>query len=234
MKKIAFFVEGQTEQIFIDQLIRNTFSYNKIDIEELQFFGKEDNRRIRTIRSVSSDTSSEYFIRVYDCHGGNENSTVKSDIREQFMKLLGESFTFIIGLRDVYPLSDTDKLKSMMIINLPDDSKLPIKIFFAVREIEAWFIAEEKHYALIDDLLTISYVNQIVGFDITTLSTETIHHPSLTLKTIYQSVGKDYNKKKWEIERTVHCLDYENLYIAVRDRNNSLNELLDCLDGLIP
>ena len=234
MKKVAVFVEGQTEQIFIDQLIKHIFGHNKVDIEELQFLGKEDNRRIRTMRSISTEPAVEYFFRIYDCHGGNENSTVKSDIIEQYMKLKGESFTLIIGLRDVYPLPDADKLEFMMKIDLPDDSRLLIKIFLAVREIEAWFIAEEKHYRFIDELLSVPHVNKIVGFDIMTISTETINQPSLTLKTIYQSVGKDYNKKKWEVQRTVHCIDYENLYLAVRNRNNSLNELLICLDGLMP
>jgi uncharacterized protein (DUF1919 family) len=41
-------------------------------------------------------------------------------------------------------------------------------------------------------------------------------------------------KKRWEAERTVHGLDYDNLYLNVRTRNNSLNELLTCLDELIP
>ncbi len=76
--------------------------------------------------------------------------------------------------------------------------------------------------------------NTDVGFDITTASTESIRHPSSILKQIYQKVGKDYKKKKWEAERTVNDLDYENLYIHVRHRSNSLNELLTCLDGLIP
>jgi hypothetical protein len=87
---------------------------------------------------------------------------------------------------------------------------------------------------LIDESLTIHSVNSIIGIDIAITSTESIDHPSLTLKQIYQSVGKDYNKKKWEAERTVYVLDYENVYLCVRNRNKSLNELLTCLDGLIP
>ena len=66
MIKIAFFVEGQTERIFIDLLIKQIFGHNKVDIEELQFFGKEGYRRISTIRSINSETSAEYLFRVYD------------------------------------------------------------------------------------------------------------------------------------------------------------------------
>ena len=233
MKKIAVFVEGQTEQVFASELVKQIFGHIKVAVEELQLMGKEGSRYVRTIRSVDTESSTDYFFRIYDCQGGNIESTVKSEIREQFPILINESFSFIIGIRDVYPLPDLDMLKSMMDRELPSNTMLPIKIFLAVREIEAWFLAEEKHYSLIDESLTIPHINKIVGFDIMTNSTETINHPSLTLKTIYQSVGKDYKKKKWETERTVYCIDYENLYLNVRKRNESLNELLICLDGLI-
>ncbi|MDR1586146.1 MAG: hypothetical protein LBS57_01675 [Treponema sp.] len=231
MKKVAVFVEGQTELVFADELVRHIFGHAKVDVETLQFSGKEGSRRIRTIRSVNAASSTEYLFRIYDCQGGNENSTVKSDIREQFSRLLSESFSYIVGLRDVYPLLDIEKLKSMIDMELPNAPSLPVKIFLAVREIEVWFLAEENHYLLIDGALTVPYVNSMIGFDITTISTESIDHPSFVLKQIYQSIGKDYNKKKWEVERTVYVLDYENLYLTVRKRNNSLNELLSCLDG---
>jgi hypothetical protein len=234
MKRVAVFVEGQTEQVFADELIRHIFGHAKVDIEHLQFSGREGSRRIRTIRSVGVTSSAQYLFRIYDCRGGSENSTVKSDIKEQFSRLLEESFSYIVGIRDVYPLPNLQILKSMLNFELPNDPSLPVKIFLAVREIEAWFLAEENHYRLIDRSLTIPYVNSIIGIDITTASTETIDHPSLVLKQIYQSVGKDYNKKKWEAERTVYDLNYENLYLCVRNRNNSLAELLSCLDGLIP
>jgi hypothetical protein len=234
MKKVAVFVEGQTEQIFADELVLHIFGHAKVAIEELRFSGKEGSRRIRTIRSADAASFSEYLFRIYDCQGGNENSTVKSDIKDQFPRLLSESFSYIVGIRDVYPLSDIELLKSKINVALPDNSSLPVKIFLAVREIEAWFLAEENHYLLIDESLTISHVNSIAGFDITVTSTESVGHPSLVLRKIYQSIGKDYNKKKWEMERTVYVLDYENLYLNVRRRNNSLNELLTCLDGLIP
>ena len=234
MKKVAVFVEGQTEQVFASELVKQIFGHIKVAVEELQLSGKEGLRRIRTIRSINTESSKDYFFRIYDCHGGDIESTVKSEIREQFPILINESFSFIIGIRDVYPLPDFDMLKSMMNKELPSNTMLPIKIFLAVREVEAWFLAEEKHYPLIDESLTTSLVNKIIGFDITTTSTETIDHPSLTLKTVYQSVGKDYKKKKWEAKRTVDALDYENLYLNVRKRNDSLDELLTCLDRLIP
>jgi hypothetical protein len=234
MKKVAVFVEGQTEQVFAEELVRHIFGHAKVDIEQLRFSGKENSRRIRTIRSMGITSPAQYLFRIYDCQGGGENSTVKSDIKEQFSCLLGESFSYIVGIRDVYPLPDLEKLKSMLSLGLPNEPSLPVEIFLAVREIEAWFLADENHYQSIDGSLTVPHINSIVGIDITIDSTETIDHPSVVLRQIYQSIGKNYNKKKWEVERTVYNLDYENLYLNVRNRNVSLNGLLTCLDELIP
>jgi hypothetical protein len=230
MKKVAVFVEGQTELIFAGELIRHIFGHNNVDIEEQEIISHQ----VQTIRSVDDTSSTAYFFRIYDCHGGGNASTVISDIKEQFSSLIKASFSYIIGIRDVYPATDLVKLRSGLSSGLPPTATPPVEIFLAVREIEAWFLAEENHYSLMDESLTIPLVNEIVKFDITTTSTEKINHPSSILRAIYQSVGKDYRKKKWEVEHTVYALDYENLYLAVRYRNNSLNELLTCLDRLIP
>jgi hypothetical protein len=69
MTKVAVFVEGQTEQVFAHELIQHIFGHAKVDIEQLQFFGKEGYRRIRTIRSVDTESSIQYLFRIYDCQG---------------------------------------------------------------------------------------------------------------------------------------------------------------------
>jgi hypothetical protein len=231
MKKIAVFVEGQTEQVFATELVRHIFGHAKVDVETFQFSGKTGARKINIIQSVNIFPQTSYYFRIYDCHGGGENSTVRSDIIEQASSLQNQSFSCIIGIRDVYPLLDAIKLKDM-INNGFENYKTPIKIFLAIREIESWFLSEELHYQLVNPSLTVPVVNSIIGFDITAISTETLPRPSLTLKNIYKHVGLDYNKKKWETERTVLNLDYDNLYISVRKRNDSLNELLTCFDTI--
>jgi hypothetical protein len=239
MRKIAIFVEGQTEQVFVEELLKNIFGKTKLNIETLQFSGKEGIRQIRIIRSVSITSSTKYLLRIYDCHGGGENSTVKSDIIEQFPHLIRESFSYIIGIRDVYPLLDIVKLKSMINISLPCNPILPVKIIFAVREIEAWFLSEETHYPKISSRISYETANEIAGYenpgiDVSKDDTEIIFHPSDILKQIYMKGGTTYDKSKKKVQRTVSVLNYENLYMNVRNRNNSLNELLTCLDGLIP
>jgi hypothetical protein len=234
MKKIAIFVEGQTEQVFTDRLVRHIFGHSNVDVKFLQFSGKEGLRHIHILRLENITSSIKYLFYIYDCHGGGEKSTVKSDIVEQFPRLVKESFSYIIGIRDVHPLSSLDRLKIMMNTNLPNNPVLPVKIILAVREIEAWFLAEETHYPKISDRLSFEIANRIIGIDVSRDTTEDIKHPSNTLKQVYIEGGTTYDKSKKKVQRTVDAISYENLYINVRKRNNSLNELLTCLDGLIP
>jgi hypothetical protein len=234
MKKIAFFVEGQTEQIFVDKLVRHIFGQDNIGVEVLRFSGKESARRIRTIRVADKNSNVQYLFRIYDCHGGGENSVVKSDILEQFQHLKDETFSHIIGIRDVYPLLNIIKLRTLLNKSLPTVPKMTINIFLAVMEIEAWFIAEENHYKKISRKLSFETANKIAGIDVRADSTESIPHPSETLKKIYQEARTTYNKSEEKVQRTVNALDYKNLCANVRNRNNSLNEFLTCLDALIP
>ena len=233
MKKVAIFVEGQTEQIFSDKFVRHIFGHTKVNVETLQFSGKEGARYIRVIRLTNITSSTKYSFYIYDCHGGGNNSTVKSDIIELFPSLVNKSFSYIIGIRDVFPLLDVNKLKTLMNINLPNNPVLPVKVILAIREIEAWFLAEETHYPKISKNLSFSTANAIAGIDVSKDNTEIIPHPSDTLKQIYIKGGTTYDKSMDKVQRTVDALDYENLYLAVRHRNNSLNELLTCLEGLV-
>jgi hypothetical protein len=234
MRKIAMFVEGQTEQIFATELIKWIFDRRKIAIESLQFTGKIGSRKMAVIQSskAAHNEDTAYYFRIYDCHGGGENSTVKSDIIEQLESLCREGFSDIIGIRDVYPAADIELLRKMLRYGIPRTA-IPINIVLAVQEIEAWFIAEHKHYEKICPMLTLKVANSVAGIDVSKESTEVLPHPAETLNIIYHRAGYAYRKRKCQIERTVEALDYGNLYLNVRARNKSLNELLVCLENII-
>ncbi|MCL2100111.1 MAG: hypothetical protein FWH22_00155 [Fibromonadales bacterium] len=232
MKKIALFVEGQTEQLFAVELIRQIFDRRKIAIESTHFTGKIGARKITIIQSTIATQKTAYYFRIYDCRGGGDNSTVKSDVVDQLASLGREGFSSVIGIRDVYPLTDIALLRKMLRYGIPK-TNIPINIVLAVREIEAWFIAEETHYEKLSPLLSIKVANAVTGIDLQKDSTESLEHPAEILHEIYHRAELAYRKRKRHVERTVEALDYENLYLNVRNRNSSLNELLDCLDGLL-
>jgi len=237
MKRIALFVEGQTEQIFAGKLLCEFIGKRRLCIRNLDssiLKNCTENPILFTAQDIDMDT--EYYFEIYDCGGDNK---VQSTIRDNFDSLRKASFSFVIGIRDVHPNSDLDKLRAMVDAYLPNNPVLPVRIIFAVREVEAWFLAEETHYHRIHKLLSFEVANkiagkEIAGIDVSKDSTETIWHPADTLKRIYMKGKTTYNKHEGKVQRTVDALNYENLYINVRRRNNSLNELLTCLERLIP
>jgi hypothetical protein len=234
VKKIAVFVEGQTEKIFSAELFSQFFSERRLHIvshEMRELYHKAQ------IDKFTTDEPKDYFFVIYDC---GTDDKVKSDIIENFPRLKKAGFSYIIGIQDLYNPQrakkgiDTEKFKKSINIGLPHE--IPTRIFLAINETEAWFIAEENHYSAISPDLTLDIVNSIAGIDVQKDSTETIRHPALVLDKIYRAGGRQsgYSKKEYVIKEVVGKLDYDNLYNAVRYRNNSLNELLTCLDGLIP
>jgi len=233
MKKVALFVEGQTEVIFISEMIRQIFDEKKVEIvvpNKQKIYNK-----IRT-DTFKIDTTKEYYFLLYNC-GTDEQ--VKSNIKDNYQKLLQADFIHIIGLQDLFnpqrKKRGIDDKKFRESINADILQTIPAKIYFAIQEIEAWFIAEDKHYLKISSALSIEKVNSIAGIDIQKDDTEKIPHPTVILDEIYKAGGrKGYSKNEYAVKDVVSKLDFSNLYLTVRNRNNSLNELLICLDRLIP
>jgi hypothetical protein len=234
MKKIAFFVEGQTERIFISELLDQLFSEHKKVIKTQQI---RELYGIVSIESIRTDESKDYYIVIYDC---GTDGKVKSDILENYQKLLESGFIYIIGLQDFFNPQrkktgvTVQRLKKALNFDL--DQVIPTEIFLAVQEIEAWFIADDKHYEVIIPGFSFDNINAIAGINVQTDDSEKITHPTVVLDKIYREGGRTsgYSKHEYVVKDIVRKLDYENLYLNVRNRNNSLNELLICLDGLIP
>jgi hypothetical protein len=227
MKKIALFVEGQTEQIFVKKLIEQVISPNKVTMTTYQLRGgTKSTRNLILLETQSVTQQTDYYFAIYDC--GND-SKVKEDIIENLPSMEKNGFSMVIGIRDVYPNNDNiAHLRRYLMFGIPSTS-IPTQIVLAVNEVEAWFLAEENHYQKIDTRLSLDKVNAIAEIDVSKDSTEIIAHPTEKLQLIYK-----YTKSKNKVSRIVNALDYVNLYINVRQRNNSFNELLTHLDGILP
>ena len=70
MKKIAFFVEGQTEQLFINKLLIEIAGQKNISIELEQFqgYGRRPTKNIYP-RTTSSPISPNHYALIHDCRG---------------------------------------------------------------------------------------------------------------------------------------------------------------------
>lgn len=108
MTKIAFFVEGQTEKIFIEQLLINIFGHDKF------IFIKPDNiaNLYREIKKTEGkyDDDKKYYILIYDVSG--DHNTVASKVCEVGRSFLEKAgFNKIFGICDLYKKEEkrTDK-----------------------------------------------------------------------------------------------------------------------------
>ena len=236
MKKIAFFVEGQTELIFINKLLLEIAGRKNIGIKLFQLRGgkKSPTQSIFIPSSQIPPFNPNYEALIYDC-GSDEK--VKSDILDQMPSLAAHGYTEIIGIRDLYPLplNKLARLKRGMQYVNPSYLPLPIlyEIIIAVHEVETWFLAECSHFECIDTKLTNSFVTSKVGYNPCAADVILFPKPVEKLREIYQLVGKGYNKKKDNVERTVNCLDYENIYLHLRHKIAALNELITKNDNFL-
>ena len=99
MKKLALFVEGQTEQIFVEQLLQYIAGDHGINIEKRRGFGGRDQGR-SFITLSSPDGEAPFYILLVD---SSNDGRVLSDIREEYEGLARQGYDKIIGLRDIYP-----------------------------------------------------------------------------------------------------------------------------------
>ena len=140
-KKIACFVEGHTEQIFVERLFQEIAGYKKISIETYKFQGRKEHRIIESLKQ-SKVQDAPFFVLLYNC---DCDSQVLSDIKKQHESLTNSGYEKILGLRDLYPqpLEKKQEIEKGIrgCLKLVQNKGIPISMNFAVMEVEAWFLA---------------------------------------------------------------------------------------------
>lgn len=232
MKRVAFFVEGLSEQLFVEKLMTEILGSHNIAIEKRKMQGGARSRlRITQIGAPTFGDTAQYYILIVDCGG---ETTVQSYIREQRDSLLKKDYKIIYGILDVRPnwtREEIPKLERSLYYKLPQRD-LETRFILSVMEIESWFLAEENHYSKIHRNISLKLIWDEIGFDPLS-DTELQENPSGLLHEIYQTQGLAYNKNRKSISRTVNKLDYANLYFNVKERNKSLGFLIDEIDTFI-
>ena len=232
MKKIAFFVEGQTERIFVERLIREVLKGEKISIISKRSQGGANVPKQELVHKISFVRNPTLLVLIYDCGADNR---VKSEILENMPNLMQSGYSYIVGLRDLYPLpvNDLYRLKSGLKF-LPTSIGESFRHFFdiivVVQEIETWFLAEASHLKRVDRRLTGSYINKTLGFNPYTIDPLERKHPAKDLNNIYQLIGRSYSKKHGQVCRLVNKLDFDNIQRHLRYNMPSLDELIDIIE----
>lgn len=229
MHKLAIFVEGQTEQIFAERLMRHLGREKNIGIQVQRLSGgrKGSARTVTEITGTSEITHQDYFVLIFDC--GND-SRVKSDINDRYNGLMRENYQTIIGIRDVFPTlrDNIQKLREGFAWHLRTDPIEPLLVL-EIMEIEAWFLAEHSHFLQIHPSLTIGRIKQSFGFDPSMDDMQLRDHPSKDLADIYFLEHIEYHKTREHVERTVNILDFgiitRKLTLGIRDLGNLVNTI---------
>ena len=215
MFKLAVFVEGLTEQVFLERLVREIAGQKGIEVVHHRMHGGD--RAIHTISSLEakSPVGTEYLVLIVNCSSDN---TVASDIRDNYDSLAAKGYSAIIGIRDVFPKfshSDIPKLRAGLRFKIKTNP-IPVNFVLGVMEVEAWFIAEHTHFTKIDSALTNPSIQATVGFDPSTVDSTTLANPAKDLHDIYKIVNLAYRKHQNQIQRTVNALDYAKMYVDLR------------------
>ncbi len=228
MRKLAIFVEGQTEQIFVQRFLAEIGGERNITFEVRVLSGGSFTT-LRSTEIIDPVNPISYYILIVNCQNDEK---VKSVVLDQRASLTKNGYSLVLGLRDLYPLQlpDLEKTKNDLKYGIPTNG-VPIFILLAVTEIEAWFLQEYTHFQKIDDKLDPASFKRDFGFDPMTDSAEMVVAPAALLNEIYSSVGKAYKKKRSQVERTVSELDYERLYFDIPPKLPHLGEFLAHIDG---
>jgi hypothetical protein len=235
--KLAIFVEGQTEQIFVEKLIEEIAGAQNVKVIKYQATGGAScSRKLRRLdleaaRAEPAEPAKRYHVQIVDC---STESRVASDILENYESLVRSGFKTIIGIRDVYPMprADLPKLRKRMTYRQPT-RPVAVDNVLAVMEVEAWFLGEHLHFSQIGSGIAIADIVSALGFDPSTGTMEDREHPAGDLDRIYRLGGRAYNKKSGTVQATVGALDYEHMYCVLRHRMESLGHLMDALDRFL-
>lgn len=225
MKKLAIFVEGKTEQIFVEKFLQEIADKNSIAIEIIAVNANQDGKYSSTIKKAIVTSNTKFYVLIHNSSGHNN---VGSDMRKQYSKLITSGYERVIGLRDVdpTPIHQKSKLEHDLASLLPK-GLIPINIVLAVMEIEAWFLAEYNHFLKLDGSLTPGKIQELFGFNPQTDDMEARLKPSDDMKRIYNCVGKGYNKSEKQLNRLASNLDYEFIYMNLANHIPSLREFME-------
>ncbi len=209
MLKLAFFVEGQTELIFVEYLIDEYFTHPFFTIESYQLIGN----RAKTITKRKHDRPDlEYYFLIFDVSG---DSRVLSAINERAEYLITRNgYNGVIGLRDIYPNKKKDMKQIRSTFKMLFEGKSysnKVKLSFAIMETEAWLLADYKLFERIDNRLTADFINKKLNINIDSDNLENYPKPSATMQNIFKLIDRNYKKKKRKVEEICSNINFENL-----------------------
>jgi hypothetical protein len=229
LHKMAIFVEGPTELIFLRRLLEEIAGKGNISFTAQEGRGKLGHRKIDTYRFEKEWNSEWYVLLVTSCN----DEQVTSDVNDRYDSLIEQGFEKMLALRDVRPRIEREEISNFQrgFDKYIKATTVKPVLVLAVMEIEAWFLAEHTHFERIDPLLTLSNIKDTLKFDPSAEDVEIRPIPSADVKAVYKSAGHRYDKSVECVKRTVNCLDMASIYVHLPARVTSIGKLTAELDS---
>ena len=186
-RKLAVFVEGQTEQVFVREFLKQWYGYdvNVVGFDCYNLFAKEF---CDAEYKYGSEDSDNYFMIV---NVGNDNSVLSSIIgRLKFLRNKG--FQLVVGLRDMYSSQYIKDAQKHEIVDEVSQQHVE-SVKEVLRDIE------DGVFERLDSRLTQDFVSQNLNISLDDDPEKTVFHPAAELGKMYALVGKQYDKHKSDI-----------------------------------
>lgn len=241
-RKLAVFVEGQTELIFVREFLKQWYAYD-INVIGFDCYKLLSDEFCDASYKYGSEDSENYFFLV---NVGNDN-TVLSAIIKRIKFLQNKGFQVVVGLRDMYSrlyIKDAGKREIVdsvsqqyfnsvkeVLGNIENGSF--VDFHFAIMEVEAWFLGVPGFLEKLDECLTPDYVKQEVGIDLENDPERTIFHPAAELGKIYSLAGKQYDKHQSDISAIMATLTPDDfLELITSGKCNAFKAFAESLLGV--
>lgn len=230
MNKLAVFVEGYSEVLFLDHLISEIGGAQNVLIEQRKIKGgSKFVRTMSTIKATKPNTGQKYYFLLVDCGG---DALVNERIREEHKNLTLEGYTKIIGMRDVRPTftyEDIPRLETNLKKYIKT-SLIPVEFVLEVMELEAWFLAEYNHFPKIEPSITVSEIKRRLGFDPELDDLAHRPNPMDDLNAAYMIGGMTYRKGQ---PTPADILDYPYIYLELQNKIPYLKRLINSIEAFL-
>jgi hypothetical protein len=231
MNKMAVFVEGYTEVVFVDRLIEEIASESAVQIQWRRISGGTSCPRTNhQLKAAGPNTGQNHFVVIHDCGG---DDAVKSRMMEEYPQLADAGYSKVLCIRDVYPRFTRAEIPALEAGLQKYVRRKPIVVDFilSIMELEAWFLAECSHFPRIDPAITIATIRSSLGFDPEHEDMQLRPEPAEDLTRCYALGGKKYDK--YNASQTVEALSFEEIYLNLAVKFPSLARLVGVIEEFL-
>jgi len=214
MKKIAVYVEGQGELIFIRNILFHLMDPSCFSFECIRLHARDE----QDVPYPYDNPNAEVHYRIVNV--GNDER-VLTMIRDNESRLSELGFVKIIGLRDMYSgkyrklsngvIDDSVTQKFVagangVIANMNNPNL--VRFHFSIMEIEAWWLSMYNLFAKIDNALTNRFIDEKLAYDLSKIDPQNyFFHPATEVDRIFRLTGSEYDKKLGDVERITSKID---------------------------